>query len=83
MDNKDGITEYAKDSMFPAMGAFSGYLFHSSVDYIGSPALTAVVVYLTIFTIWTIIRTTARMFGKTFVPKAKTMLFSFAKKVAK
>ena len=33
MNNKDSISEYAKDSMFPAMGAFSGYLFHNAIEY--------------------------------------------------
>lgn len=71
---KDGISEYAKDSMFPIMGAFSGFLFHTSLPYVENPILTIVMVYLAIFTCWTIIRTVALIIAKR-IEKLKIKLY--------
>jgi len=83
MNNKDGIGEYSKDAMFPAMGAFSGYMFHSSIEYIGNPVLTAAIVYLTIFTLWVVIRTSASVVSKKLIPTIKSGFLSFMKKVVR
>jgi hypothetical protein len=79
MNNGNGITEYAKDSMFPAMGAFGGYLFHNSIEYFGNPIVTAIVVYLTIFIMWVIIRTLSSVIFKLLKPK----LFSLLKRAVR
>ena len=79
MDNKNGISEYSKDAMFPAMGSFAGYLFYQTIDYVGNPIVTAVIVYLTIFTIWTIIRTSSSFLA----PRIKQLGLSLIKKAMK
>ena len=74
MNSGNGVVEYAKDSMFPTMGVFGGYMFHNYTEYFGNPILTILVVYITVFVTWTIIRCISSLTSKMLKKKLLSIL---------